>query len=155
MKKNSMLLVITLSLSLSLSGCGREGKGRVVSWDNVAISYDVQGKGEPALVFVHGWSCDKSYWRLQVPYFAKRYKVVTIDLDGTGDMFHDEIGEFQGRADGIFQFLPVAGYQLDPGIGSLHDCFDDVLDIGKPVSAGCLCLTHAVNGFTQPGQSVI
>ena len=85
MKKNSMLLVITLSLSLSLSGCGREGKGRVVSWDNVAISYDVQGKGKPALVFVHGWSCDKSYWRLQVPYFAKRHKVVTIDLAGHGE----------------------------------------------------------------------
>jgi pimeloyl-ACP methyl ester carboxylesterase len=85
MRRFSTLSVITLALSLSLSGCGRKPKGQVVSWDNVAISYDVQGEGEPALVFVHGWCCDRSYWRLQVPYFAKRYKVVTIDLAGHGE----------------------------------------------------------------------
>jgi pimeloyl-ACP methyl ester carboxylesterase len=85
MRKSFMVLLITSSLALHLSGCADEGKGRVASWDNVAISYDVQGEGEPALVFVHGWSCDKSYWRLQVPYFAKRHKVVTIDLGGHGE----------------------------------------------------------------------
>ncbi|MHC4193644.1 MAG: alpha/beta fold hydrolase [Planctomycetota bacterium] len=85
MRKSFMVLLITLLFSLCLSGCARQQEGQAVSWDEVAISYDVQGTGEPALVFVHGWSCDKSYWRLQVPYFAKRYKVVTIDLGGHGE----------------------------------------------------------------------
>jgi pimeloyl-ACP methyl ester carboxylesterase len=85
MRKSSVLLLITFSLSFSLCGCAREGKGKVLSWDNVAIRYDVQGEGKPALVFVHGWSCDRSYWRLQVPYFARRHKVVTIDLAGHGE----------------------------------------------------------------------
>ena len=85
MRKSSVLLLITFSLSLGLCGCSREGKDRVLSWDNVAIGYNVQGEGKPALVFVHGWSCDRSYWRLQVPYFARRHKVVTIDLAGHGE----------------------------------------------------------------------
>ncbi|GAF68323.1 unnamed protein product [marine sediment metagenome] len=45
----------------------------------------MQGQGEPALVFVHGWSCDKDFWKYQVPYFAKNHKVVTIDLGGHGE----------------------------------------------------------------------
>ncbi len=55
-----------------------------VSQDGTPISYEVSGKGEPALVFVHGWSCDARYWRAQVPYFEKKYRVVTVDLAGHG-----------------------------------------------------------------------
>lgn len=55
-----------------------------ISKDGVPISYSVYGQGEPTLVFVHGWSCNRSYWREQVPYFAKKYRVVTLDLAGHG-----------------------------------------------------------------------
>lgn len=57
----------------------------VVSADGVPISFRVQGSGTPALVFVHGWCCDKTYWDAQGPFFSKRYKVVTIDLAGHGE----------------------------------------------------------------------
>src|SRR5262245_7744994 len=56
-----------------------------LSVDGVPIHYDVQGDGLPALVFIHGWSCDRSYWRKQMKYFAPRYTVVAIDLGGHGD----------------------------------------------------------------------
>jgi pimeloyl-ACP methyl ester carboxylesterase len=56
-----------------------------LSPDSVSLSYTVQGAGEPAIVFVHCWCCDKSYWKEQVPYFEKKYKVVTVDLGGHGD----------------------------------------------------------------------
>jgi len=45
----------------------------------------VRGKGEPAIVFIHGWCCDRTYWEAQLPYFAQKYKVVTIDLAGHGE----------------------------------------------------------------------
>ncbi|MBL7131010.1 MAG: alpha/beta hydrolase [Candidatus Omnitrophica bacterium] len=48
------------------------------------ISYSVYGKGEPVLVFVHGWSCSRSVWEKQIPYFEKKYRVVTLDLAGHG-----------------------------------------------------------------------
>ncbi|MGD9950883.1 MAG: alpha/beta fold hydrolase [Desulfobulbus sp.] len=56
----------------------------VLSRDNTPISYEVYGTGEPTLVFVHGWSCDSRYWRLQVDQFAKKYRVVVLDLAGHG-----------------------------------------------------------------------
>jgi pimeloyl-ACP methyl ester carboxylesterase len=56
----------------------------VLSKDGTAISYEVYGAGELTLVFVHGWSCDARYWRAQLPYFSKRYRLVTLDLAGHG-----------------------------------------------------------------------
>jgi len=84
--------LILTAACLSDSGCRRQadsqplaGKPKVISSDGVAISYDLQGRGAPALVFVHGWCCDKTYWRHQIPHFSKRHKVVAIDLGGHGD----------------------------------------------------------------------
>ena len=59
--------------------------GTAVSADGVQIRYEFRGKGEPTLIFVHGWSCDRSYWREQLPYFAKKHRVVAIDLAGHGE----------------------------------------------------------------------
>lgn len=56
----------------------------VLSRDKTPISYEVHGSGEPTLVFVHGWSCDSRYWRMQIDHFAKKYRVVVLDLAGHG-----------------------------------------------------------------------
>jgi pimeloyl-ACP methyl ester carboxylesterase len=56
----------------------------VNSFDGVPIHYKVQGNGDLALMFVHGWACDKSHWDAQVTHFAPTYKVVTLDLAGHG-----------------------------------------------------------------------
>ncbi len=59
--------------------------GTVASADGVQIRYELRGKGEPTLIFVHGWCCDRSYWREQLPYFAQKHRVVAIDLAGHGE----------------------------------------------------------------------
>jgi pimeloyl-ACP methyl ester carboxylesterase len=51
--------------------------------DGVPIAYDEHGDGTPALVFVHGWSCDRSYWKAQVDAFGDT-KVVAVYLAGHG-----------------------------------------------------------------------
>src|SRR5690348_10214559 len=62
-----------------------DGTPRIaIAPDGIHVQYRVYGKGEPALVFIHGWSCDSNYWREQVPEFAKKYTVVTVDLAGHG-----------------------------------------------------------------------
>lgn len=58
---------------------------KVKSSDGTEIVYTATGSAEPALVFIHGWSCDKSYWKTQVEKFTEQYKVVTIDLAGHGE----------------------------------------------------------------------
>ncbi|MDD5116765.1 MAG: alpha/beta hydrolase [Candidatus Omnitrophica bacterium] len=55
-----------------------------VSKDGVKIIYSEYGKGEPVLVFVHGWCGSRAVWQKQVPYFAKKYRVITLDLAGHG-----------------------------------------------------------------------
>ncbi len=59
--------------------------GNVKSADGVSIAYRVEGSGNPTLVFVHGWCCDKSYWDPQVSHFAEKYRAVAIDLAGHGE----------------------------------------------------------------------
>lgn len=59
--------------------------GTAVSADNIAIKYEVAGKGEPTLVFVHCWTCNRSYWDAQAAHFSPRYRVVRLDLAGHGE----------------------------------------------------------------------
>lgn len=55
------------------------------SSDGVNIAYQVYGDGNIPLVFVHGWCCDKSYWREQTRILKDQYKIVAIDLAGHGE----------------------------------------------------------------------
>jgi pimeloyl-ACP methyl ester carboxylesterase len=57
----------------------------VISADGVPIAYEVSGEDSLALVFVHGWSCDRSYWAAQLPRFSLRFRVVAVDLAGHGE----------------------------------------------------------------------
>src|SRR5262245_20454415 len=57
----------------------------VTSPDSIQIAYEVHGNGTPALIFVHGWSCDRSYWQGQLEPFSRNFKVVAIDLAGHGE----------------------------------------------------------------------
>jgi pimeloyl-ACP methyl ester carboxylesterase len=57
----------------------------VVSPDGISIAYELHGAEGRPLVFVHGWSCDRSYWREQAEHFAGRHRVVTVDLAGHGE----------------------------------------------------------------------
>lgn len=63
-----------------------EGAPRIaISPDGIHVQYHVYGNAsEPALVFIHGWSCDSNYWREQVPEFKRKYTVITLDLAGHG-----------------------------------------------------------------------
>ena len=51
-------------------GARSQARARIaIAPDGVHVQYRVYGAGEPALVFIHGWSCDSNYWREQLPAF--------------------------------------------------------------------------------------
>jgi len=57
----------------------------VPSSDKVPIAYESSGEGETTLVFVHGWSCDRTYWKAQQAEFSRDFRVVLVDLAGHGE----------------------------------------------------------------------
>ncbi len=81
---------LMLAGTVALLTAGPAGvKATVRSSDGVAIAYESFGRGEPALVLVHCWSCDRHLWDGVVPAVAKDRRVVTIDLAGHGDSGRD------------------------------------------------------------------
>jgi pimeloyl-ACP methyl ester carboxylesterase len=52
--------------------------------DGARIHYVNYGKGSDALVLIHGWTQSVDAWRDQVAEFAKRGRVIAIDLPGHG-----------------------------------------------------------------------
>lgn len=55
----------------------------IVDVDGLKVSYMVHGSG-PTVIFVHGWACDWSTWRFQIPAFSRDHCVIVIDLPGHG-----------------------------------------------------------------------
>lgn len=58
---------------------------RFASAAGVRLAYDVAGAGDPPMVFVHGWCCDRSYFAPQITHFSASHAVATMDLRGHGD----------------------------------------------------------------------
>ncbi|MHA6686028.1 alpha/beta fold hydrolase [Mesorhizobium sp. A556] len=56
----------------------------VLSIDGRQIAYTVHGRRSAALVFIHGWCGNQSFWRYQTEALEAGRMLVTIDLAGSG-----------------------------------------------------------------------
>lgn len=59
--------------------------GKTVSADKVEIVYTAQGSGKTAVIFIHGGFADRTFWSNQMKPFAKKYRVIALDLAGHGE----------------------------------------------------------------------
>lgn len=77
--------VWALLLVLLVAGAARsaELKSRFASFDGTKVHHLTSGKGEEALIFVHGWTCNADFWRGQTSDFSGQ-RVIAIDLPGHG-----------------------------------------------------------------------
>lgn len=80
----SLLSVVVIFGCASLQDRKQARISSVLSADGSPISFAVEGRGEPTIVFVHCWTCDHTFWKNQIAYFSKKYKVVWLDLAGHG-----------------------------------------------------------------------
>jgi pimeloyl-ACP methyl ester carboxylesterase len=74
----SRRIVFVLLISLMLAA-----PARAADVDGAKVHWTSTGSG-PAIIFVHGWTCDETSWQGQVPAFSKQYRVITLDLPGHG-----------------------------------------------------------------------
>src|SRR6266542_6956443 len=65
-----------------------------VERDGVKVFYEVFGDGAPTILLMPTWSIIHSrHWKMQVPYLARHYRVVTFDGRGNGRSDRPEAGE--------------------------------------------------------------
>jgi non-heme chloroperoxidase len=57
----------------------------VLDKNGVKLAYYVYGEGQPTLIFLVAWIWTAEFWQPQVNYFSQNFKMVTIDMRGTGD----------------------------------------------------------------------
>jgi pimeloyl-ACP methyl ester carboxylesterase len=70
-------------------GDAKPAKKTVRAEDGLTIVCEVRGKGDTALIFLHGWCGDRDYWKHQVDVFAADYRVVALDQAGHGESGKD------------------------------------------------------------------
>lgn len=90
------LLFFASAIAFVLSAIGGTGVSPVIhaqdapatshfaKLDNARIHYVNHGKGDEALVLIHGWTQNIDGWRDQIAEFSNRYRVIAIDLPGHG-----------------------------------------------------------------------
>ncbi len=83
--KKTLVLALIGGLIISFIACKNEtGQLKEISRDGADIHYEMSGKGDTVLLFIHGSYIDQSYWKAQVDHFKKHYRVLTLDLPGHG-----------------------------------------------------------------------
>ena len=62
----------------------KDPASRFTSLGGSRVHYKNYGKGSEAIVFVHGWTCDTTFWDGQRPAFEKQLHTILVDLPGHG-----------------------------------------------------------------------
>jgi pimeloyl-ACP methyl ester carboxylesterase len=60
------------------------GQSKFTTLEGVRVHYVNYGKGDDAIVLIHGWTMNVDNWREQVSALAEQHRVVVIDLPGHG-----------------------------------------------------------------------
>jgi pimeloyl-ACP methyl ester carboxylesterase len=67
-----------------------------VTSDGSRVHYESYGKGQEAVVFIHGWTCDLTFWRGQAPLYEK-HRALLVDLPGHGQSEKPDVAYTQER----------------------------------------------------------
>jgi pimeloyl-ACP methyl ester carboxylesterase len=71
-----------------------DAPARFAMFEGLRIHYESYGTGKQVVVFIHGWTCDLTFWRMQAPVYEK-HRSLLIDLPGHGESDKPEIAYTQ------------------------------------------------------------
>jgi len=85
-----------------------------VSVAGARLAYDTAGSGDPPMIFIHGWCCDRSFFAPQFAHFAAGHAVAAMDLRGHGGSGRPEPGagryDLDVLADDVLSVAAAAGF---------------------------------------------
>ena len=83
-KVTRTLLTATSLAAVALTTlAAQDGASHFTNLDGNRVHYLSFGTGDEAVVFIHGWTCDATFWKAQAPVYEKRRSLL-IDLPGHG-----------------------------------------------------------------------
>ena len=96
---------------------------KLVTRNNITI----HGTGSKSMFLVHGYGCDQNMWRFITPQFKEDYRIILIDLVGSGKSDEnaydfDKYSSLEGYADDIIEICDALNLK-------------DVCFVGHSVSA--------------------
>jgi sigma-B regulation protein RsbQ len=93
---------------------------------------NIRGQGSETIIFIHGYGCDQNMWRFVKPPFEERYKVVLIDLVGSGGSdesayCYEKYSKLEGYVADIveicetfkFEYITLVGHSVSAIIAGL------------------------------------
>jgi len=81
----SMAIVFASALTAGTAvGQTSSGESRFAKLDDARIHYVNYGKGDEALILIHGWTQSADAWRDNVADLSKRNRVIVLELPGHG-----------------------------------------------------------------------
>jgi len=92
--------------------------------DDLNLFYEREGSGDPPFLFVHGWCCDRTFFKPQFDHFKFSHTVTALDLRGCGNS--DQ---------------PTDGYDI-PTLANDVAWLCDELEISRPIIVG-----HSLGGM--------
>ena len=89
--KNALKHILTIILILNISNSFAQSQIREkkIVINNDTLSYYDKGKGKTTLLFIHGSFVNKEYWKNQIQFFSKKYRVIALDFAGHGNSTHN------------------------------------------------------------------
>jgi len=116
--------LVVAVVAVALPGLAADGRAidaspsRFAKVDGLRVHYKSFGQGDTALVFVHGWTCDLTFWRDQVDFFSGKTRIILVDLPGHGQSDKPMVDYTQDLfAKGIHAALQDAGVKKATLVG--------------------------------------
>ncbi len=87
----AFLLLVALAASKTQQAADVKPEDRFAKFDKIKVHYQNYGKGDEAVVFIHGWTCNLNFWKANIPAFIGHTRVIAVDLPGHGQSEKPEI----------------------------------------------------------------
>lgn len=87
----AFLLLVGLAASKAQYAADLKPEDHFAKFDKIKVHYQNYGKGDEAVVFIHGWTCNLNFWKANIPAFIGQTRVIAVDLPGHGQSEKPEI----------------------------------------------------------------
>lgn len=109
---------------------------KILNKNGVKLAYYVYGEGELTLIFVVAWIWTSEFWIPQVNYFSQNFKMITVDMRGTGE-----------------SDKPLDNYTLDLYVDDLNSIIEELEEKNIILIGECIGASIAIKYVTKyPGK---